>query len=174
MMDDDRPLSIGKIKSFYGNFSVIVRAYAYMMTMGSEGLKEASQTAVLNANYIRKKLEDDYEIPYNRICMHEFVLSASRQAQKGVTALDLAKNLLDKGYHPPTIYFPHIVKEAMMIEPTETESPETLDVFIDTMRELARQTDENPDNLRHAPKTTYVSRLDEVKAARNPVLRWKR
>jgi glycine dehydrogenase subunit 2 len=143
------------------------------MMMGSEGLKSASQAAVLNANYIRKKLEDVYDIPYNRICMHEFVLSAQRQAKNGVTALDIAKNLLDEGYHPPTIYFPLIVHEALMIEPTETESPETLDAFINTMRRLAGQAETDPEKLKNAPKTTYVSRLDEVKAARTPVLRWR-
>ena len=173
-LDYDRPLSIGKVKSFYGNFSVIVRAFCYIMSMGPQGLKEASKTAVLNANYIRKKLEDLYEIPFNRTCMHEFVLSASRQAEKGISALDIAKNLLDRGFHPPTIYFPLIVKEAMMIEPTETESPETLDSFIDAMRDMAQKAEEDPESLRHAPRTTYVTRLDEVKAARTPVLRWKK
>ena len=172
VLDYQRPLSIGKIKCFYGNFAVVVRAYAYILSMGPKGLKEASQTAVLNANYIRKKLEDAYEIPFNRICMHEFVLSAVKQAHNGVTALDLAKNLLDAGYHPPTIYFPLIVKEAMMIEPTETESPETLDAFIETMLHLAQKAEEDPECLSHAPKTTYVTRLDEVKAARTPILRW--
>ena len=174
VLDNERPLSIGKVKSFYGNFSVILKAYSYILTMGPEGLKKASLTAVLNANYVRKKLEDYYDIPYNRICMHEFVLSAERQHKQGVAALDIAKNLLDRGYHPPTIYFPLIIKEAMMIEPTETESPETLDEFIDTMRALAKEAGNHPENLQHAPKNTYVSRLDEVKAARNPVLRWKK
>ena len=174
VLDYDRPLSIGKVKSFYGNFGVILRAYSYIRTMGAQRLKEASQTAVLNANYIRKKLEDLYEIPYNRICMHEFVLSAQKQAKNGVTALDIAKNLLDEGIHPPTIYFPLIVHEAMMIEPTETESPETLDNFIAIMQGLAIKAQEDPESLKNAPKTTYVSRLDEVKAARTPVLRWKK
>ncbi len=173
-LDYDRPLSIGKVKSFYGNFSVVVRAFSYIMSMGAQGLKEASVSAVLNANYIRKKLEDLYEIPYNRTCMHEFVLSAIKQANRGISALDLAKNLLDKGYHPPTIYFPLIVKEAMMIEPTETESPETLDTFIEVMRDLAKRAEEDPESLKHAPKSTYVTRLDEVKAARTPVLRWEK
>jgi glycine dehydrogenase subunit 2 len=173
VFDYDKPLSIGKVKSFYGNFSVVLKAFCYIMMMGSEGLKSASQAAVLNANYIRKKLEDVYDIPYNRICMHEFVLSAQRQAKNGVTALDIAKNLLDEGYHPPTIYFPLIVHEALMIEPTETESPETLDAFINTMRRLAGQAETDPEKLKNAPKTTYVSRLDEVKAARTPVLRWR-
>ncbi|NMA66742.1 MAG: aminomethyl-transferring glycine dehydrogenase subunit GcvPB [Clostridiaceae bacterium] len=172
ILDYDRPLSIGKIKSFYGNFSVIVKAYSYILSMGPKGLKNASETAVLNANYIRKKLEEFYEIPYNRTCMHEFVLSAVKQAENGITALDLAKNLIDMGYHPPTVYFPLIIKEAMMIEPTETESPETLDAFIDAMKKLAQMAKEEPDTLKNAPKTTYVSRLDEVKAARSPILRW--
>ncbi|NLX64227.1 MAG: aminomethyl-transferring glycine dehydrogenase subunit GcvPB [Clostridiaceae bacterium] len=172
--DYDRPLSIGKVKSFYGNFGVILRAYSYIRTMGAQGLKAVSQAAVLNANYIRKKLEDYYEIPYNRTCMHEFVLSAQKQAKSGVTALDIAKNLLDEGIHPPTIYFPLIVQEAMMIEPTETESPETLDNFIEIMRQLAVKAQDDPESLKNAPKTTYVSRLDEVKAARTPVLRWKK
>jgi len=172
--DYDRPLSIGKVKSFYGNFGVILRAYSYIRTMGAQGLKAVSQAAVLNANYIRKKLEDYYEIPYNRTCMHEFVLSAQKQAKSGVTALDIAKNLLDEGIHPPTIYFPLIVQEAMMIEPTETESPETLDNFIAIMQGLAIKAQEDPESLKDAPKTTYVSRLDEVKAARTPVLRWKK
>ncbi len=174
VLDYDRPLSIGKIKSFYGHFAVVLRAFSYITTMGPKGLKEASQAAVLNANYIRKKLEDYYEIPFNRTCMHEFVLSAVKQAQKGISALDLAKNLLDQGYHPPTIYFPLIVKEAMMIEPTETESPETLDAFITTMRDLAVLVEKDPECLKHAPKTTYVTRLDEVKAARTPILKWEK
>lgn len=174
VLDYERPLSIGKVKSFYGNFGIILRAYSYIRTMGAQGLKTASQAAVLNANYIRKKLEDLYEIPQNRICMHEFVLSAQRQAKNGITALEIAKNLLDEGIHPPTIYFPLIVHEAMMIEPTETESPETLDAFIEIMRRIAIKAQDDPESLKNAPKTTYVSRLDEVKAARTPVLRWKK
>lgn len=171
-LDYERPLSIGKVKSFYGNFSVIVKAFSYIMTMGSSGLKEASASAVLNANYMRRKLENSYEIPYNRMCMHEFVLSAVRQAKNGVTAMDLAKSLMDYGYHPPTVYFPLIVKEAVMIEPTETESPETLDAFIDAMTMLAERAKNDSESLRIAPLNTYASRLDDVKAARNPKLRW--
>jgi glycine dehydrogenase subunit 2 len=174
VLDYDRPLSIGKVKSFYGNFSVVLKAYCYIRIMGAKGLKEASTAAVLNANYIRKMLEDYYDIPQNRICMHEFVLSAKKQAEKGVTALDIAKNLLDRGYHPPTIYFPLIVNEAMMIEPTETENLETLDAFIDAMIDIAIRAGEDPQGLKNAPKTTYVSRLDEVKAARSPKLAWGR
>lgn len=173
VLDYERPLSIGKVKSFYGNFAVVLRAFSYIMTMGPEGLRRVSEAAVLNANYIRKKLEDVYDIPYNRICMHEFVLSAEKQAKNGVTALDIAKNLLDEGFHPPTVYFPLIVHEAMMIEPTETESPETLDAFISAMRLIAEKAGTDPGSLKNAPKTTYVSRLDEVKAARTPILRWR-
>lgn len=173
VLDYDKPLSIGKVKSFYGNFAVILKAYCYIRIMGAKGLKEASLTAVLNANYVRKKLEEFYDIPQNRICMHEFVLSAQRQAKNGITALDIAKNLLDRGYHPPTVYFPLIVQEAMMIEPTETESPETLDAFIEVMIDIAQKTQKDSESLKNAPKTTYVSRLDEVKAARTPILRWK-
>ncbi|HZJ82798.1 MAG TPA: aminomethyl-transferring glycine dehydrogenase subunit GcvPB [Clostridia bacterium] len=172
VLDHDRPLSIGKVKSFYGNFGVILKAYSYIRIMGAKGLKAASTAAVLNANYIRKMLEDYYEIPHNRICMHEFVLSAKKQADKGITALDIAKNLLDRGYHPPTIYFPLIVSEAMMIEPTETESLETLEAFIDIMIDIAKQVDIDPEGLKNAPKHTYVSRLDEVKAARKPILKF--
>lgn len=169
-LDYDRPLSIGKVKSFYGNFGVVVRAYAYIMSMGSEGLRKVSETAVLNANYIMSKLKKYYNLPYDRTCMHEFVLSAQEQKKHDVSALDIAKNLLDFGYHPPTIYFPLIVKEAMMIEPTETESKETLDEFIETMIRISEEAENNPERLKGAPYTTAVGRLDEVKAARTPVL----
>lgn len=171
-LDYDRPLSIGKLKSFYGNFGVLVRAYTYILSMGARGLKNASEVAVLNANYIRKSLEDLYDIPFNRMCMHECVLSAKRQAENGVSALDIAKNLLDEGYHPPTIYFPLIVKEAMMVEPTETESLETLDAFIEVMRTLAERAKSDGLTLKQAPTKTFVKRLDETKAARNPKLRF--
>ncbi len=168
--DMDRPLSIGKLKAFYGNFGVLVRAYAYMRTMGAEGLKRASQLAVLHANYLRVRLSEAYDIPHDGLCMHEFVLSADRQAVRGVTALVLAKNLIDAGMHPPTIYFPLIVHEAMMIEPTETESLETLDRFADEMLRLAAAVETDPAPLLDAPYTTPVGRLDEVGAARRPVL----
>jgi len=172
-LDYHRHKSIGYIAPFYGNFGVILKAYAYMLFLGKQGLIEASEHAVLNANYCRARLKEHYDIPFDRICMHECVLSASRQAKSGVRALDIAKYLIDKGYHPPTIYFPMIVKESMMIEPTETESKETLDGFIDTMIEAARLAETDPGALRRAPLTMPVKRLDETKAARQPNLRWR-
>jgi len=172
ILDHDRPLSIGRVKSFYGNFGVILRAYAYIRTMGPDGLREVSETAVLNANYLFSRLKQYFSVPYDRICKHEFVLSGETQAEKGVRTLDMAKRLLDFGYHPPTVYFPLIVHEAIMIEPTETESRETLDRFADTLIHIAKEAEQDPDRVRNAPYTTAVSRLDEVKAARNPVLKW--
>ena len=169
-LDNERPLSIGRIKSFYGNFGVAVRAYAYILTMGAEGLRRVSETAVLNANHIMSRLKEHFLLPYDRICMHEFVLSAQKQKEKGVAALDIAKRLLDFGYHPPTIYFPMIVREAMMIEPTETESRETLDEFIEAMLQIAKEAEDDPEKVKGAPYTTPISRLDEAKAARSPVL----
>jgi len=173
-LDYDRPLSIGKVKSFYGNFSVIVKAYAYILSMGPDGLRRASETAVLNANYIMEKLKKYYTLPYDRTCKHEFVLSADKQKNIGVSALDIAKRLIDYGFHPPTVYFPLIVKEALMIEPTETESKENLDRFIEAMIKIADEAAENPETVKNAPSTTVIGRLDEVKAARNPILRWKK
>lgn len=172
-LDYDRPQSIGKIKSFYGNFGVCVRAYAYIMSMGPDGLKEASQTAVLNANYIAVSLKDAFMLPYDRICMHECILSGDRQKKKGVSTMDIAKRLLDFGYHPPTVYFPLIVSEAMMIEPTECESKETLDEFISAMRTIAQEAEESPEKVKTAPHTTAIGRLDEALAARKPVVRWQ-
>lgn len=171
-LDYDRPDSIGRIKSFYGNFAVVVKAFAYIRSLGAEGLREVSETAVLNANYIRAKLQDLYSIPYGGVCMHEVVFSAQNQTAFGVSALDIAKRLIDFGYHPPTIYFPLIVKEALMIEPTETESKETLDGFIEAMRQIAEEAKADPGLLKGAPHYTVVKRLDEAKAARNPVLKW--
>lgn len=173
-LDYERPLSIGKVKSYYGNFGILVRAYAYIISLGGEGLKEVSETAVLNANYIASRLKDKYAMPYKRNCMHECVLSADNQMRNGVSALDIAKRLLDFGYHPPTIYFPLIVHEALMIEPTECESLETLDEFIEAMRAIAAEAESNPELVKGAPYTTVISRLDEVLAARSPVLRWKK
>lgn len=172
-LDDDRPLSIGKVKAFYGNFNVMVKAFAYIMSMGGDDLKHMSEVAVLNANYIAAKLKDLYLLPYDRICMHECVLSGQNQKNKGVSTLDIAKRLLDFGYHPPTIYFPLIVHDALMIEPTESESKETLDEFIDVMRQIAHEVDTDPEMVKSAPHNTVVGRLDEAAAARNPVLRWK-
>lgn len=171
--DYDRPLSIGKVKNFYGNFGVILKAYSYILLLGAKGLKRVSETAVLNANHMMNKLKEYYNLPYERTCMHEFVLSGRRQNEKGVHTLDIAKRLLDFGYHPPTIYFPLIVGEAIMIEPTETESRETLDEFIETLINIALEVENEPEKVKNAPYTTVVSRLDEVKAARTPVLRWQ-
>ncbi len=172
-LDHDRHLSIGKVKAFYGNFNVVVKAFAYILSMGGEGLKQVSEAAVLNANYIAQKLKDLYLLPYDRICMHECVLSGQNQKNKGVSTLDMAKRLLDFGYHPPTIYFPLIVHEALMIEPTESESKETLDEFIGVLRQIASEVETDPETVKSAPHTTVVARLDEASAARNPVLRWK-
>lgn len=171
-LDYERQHSIGKIKSFYGNFGVVVKAFAYIRSLGADGLREVSEIAVLNANYIRAKLQNFYDLPYGSVCMHEVVFSAQKQSEFGVSALDIAKRLIDFGYHPPTIYFPMIVKEAMMIEPTETESKETLDEFIEAMKQIAKEAETNPELIKGAPHNTIVLRLDEAKAARNPVLKY--
>jgi len=171
-LDYDKKDSIGKIKTFYGNFNVLIKAYSYILSLGAEGLKKASQIAVLNANYLRKYLVKYYYLPYPEICMHEFVISATWQKKKGVRALDIAKRLMDFGFHPPTIYFPLIINEALMIEPTETESKETLDMFIEVMKKIAKEADENPEILKSAPHKTQIKRLDEVKAARDLILKY--
>lgn len=172
ILDENRPDSIGRVRSFWGNFLVLVRAYAFIRAHGAEGLKAVAQHAVLNANYIMARLRRIYEVAYDRPCMHEFVLSARSLKPFGVRALDVAKRLLDYGIHAPTVYFPLIVEEAMMIEPTETESKETLDYFVDVMLEIAHDAEERPELLKGAPYTTPVSRLDEVAAARNLDLAW--
>ena len=159
--------SIGYIAPFYGSFGVILRAYAYILLLGREGLIGVAENAVLNANYIMHRLKGHYDLPHDRVCMHECVFSASRQNKRGVHAIDVAKGLLDRGFHPPTVYFPMIVSEALMIEPTETESKETLDAFCDAMIEIAELAEKQPDVLKAAPTTTPVGRLDEVAAARN-------
>ncbi|MEK7376623.1 MAG: aminomethyl-transferring glycine dehydrogenase subunit GcvPB, partial [Candidatus Margulisiibacteriota bacterium] len=160
--------SIGRVAAFYGNVNVIVKAYSYVRSLGANGLKKVSENAVLNANYIMSRLKKYYYLPYERVCQHEFVISAKWQKEKyGVRALDIAKRLLDFGFHPPTIYFPLIVEEAMMIEPTETESKETIDSFIDAMIKIAHECETDPDTVKTAPHTTYVSRLNEVKAAKD-------
>jgi glycine dehydrogenase subunit 2 len=169
-LDYDRPKSIGYIAPFYGSFGVLVKAYVYLLMLGREGLSRVSQNAVLSANYIRHKLAPLFDIPYNRVCMHECVLSAARQAKGGVTAKDIAKALIDRGFHPPTIYFPLIVPEAMMIEPTECESKETLDAFLAAMIEIAELAKTDPGAITSAPKSTPVSRLDDTLAARKPDL----
>jgi len=171
--DYDRPKSIGKVRSFYGNFGVLVKAYAYILSMGAEGLKKASLVALLNANYIRARLKGIYHLPYDRPCMHECVFTDRLQNPFGVTALDIAKRLMDYGFHPPTIYFPLVVHGALMIEPTETEAKETLDQFIEAMAQIAKEAETDPELVRQAPQKTKVSRLDEVLANRKPKLRWR-
>lgn len=173
-LDYDRPLSIGKVRSFYGNFGVIVRAYAYIRSLGPEGLRQVSENAVLNANYLMHLLKGAYDLPYDRSCMHEFVLSGRRQKTHSVRTLDIAKRLLDYGFHPPTIYFPVIVDEALMIEPTETETRETLDAFARALIDIANEAERDPELVRSAPHSTPVGRLDEVTAARHPILRWRK
>ena len=170
---DDCPGSIGRVRSFFGNFGVLVRAYTYMLTLGGDGLEEASRMALLNANYIRKKLEKSYQIAYDEPCMHECIFTDKVQHKFGVSTLDIAKRLLDYGFHPPTIYFPLVVSGALMIEPTETETPETLDAFVEAMLAIAREAKEQPELVKTAPHSTPVRRLDEARAARKPVLKWE-
>ena len=170
-LDHDRPRSIGRVRGFAGPFGVFVRAYAFMRAYGP-ALREMSDVAVLNANYLLARLRDVYELPYDRLCMHEFVLSARRlKREHGVSALDVAKRLMDFDIHPPTVYFPLVVPEALMIEPTETEPKERLDAFVEAMRQIAREAAEEPDLVHGAPHTRPVGRLDEVGAAKNPVVR---
>jgi glycine dehydrogenase subunit 2 len=170
---EDSPKSIGRVRSFFGNFGILVRAYTYILSLGGDGLEEASRMALLNANYIRKKLEKSYQIAYNEPCMHECIFTDRLQHKYGVSTLDIAKRLLDYGFHPPTIYFPLVVSGALMIEPTETETPETLDAFVEAMLAIAREAKENPDLVKNAPYSTPVRRLDEARAARKPILRWE-
>ncbi len=172
--DHDRPDSIGRVKPYYGNYGINVRAYTYIRTMGPEGLRQVSEFAVLNANYMMRRLEPHFDLPYTQHCQHEFVISGKRQKKLGVRTLDVAKRLLDFGYHPPTIYFPLNVEECMMIEPTETESKETLDEFIDAMIQIAREAEEEPEVVQEAPHHTVIGRLDETLAARKPVLRYQK
>ena len=170
-LDYDRPKSIGRVRAFSGSFGVFVRAYAFMRSYGP-ALREMSEVAVLNANYLLAGLKDAYDLPFDRLCMHEFVLSArTLKRDHGITALDVAKRLMDYGFHPPTVYFPLVVPEALMIEPTETEAKETLDAFIDAMVTIVREAAEEPELLREAPHDRPVRRLDEVRAAREPILR---
>ncbi len=170
-LDYDRPKSIGYIAPFYGNYAVVLRAYAYMLMLGRDGLRDAADQAVLNANYLRARLRSAFDLPFDRTCMHECVFSASRQALKGVRALDIAKGLIDRGFHPPTVYFPLIVKEAMLVEPTETEGKEELDRFVEAMLELAERADKHPEAFETLPTTTAISRPDETRAAREMVFR---
>ncbi len=171
--DYNYPNAVGRIKAFYGHIGVIIKAYAYVLSMGKEGLLNVSETAVLNANFLKQKLSKHYDLPYSEVCMHEFVLSGRRQKKQGVTTLDIAKRLLDYGFYAPTIYFPLIVEEALMIEPTETENKQTLEAFADALIKIAQEAETNPDFVKGAPYYTPVRRLDEVKAAREPNLRWK-
>src|SRR5690554_4139734 len=166
--------SFGRLRSFYGNFLVYARAYAYILSHGPQGLKAVSETAVLHANYMMHRLKDVYHLPYDRTCMHEFVLSGVWQKEHGVRTLDIAKRLSDYGFHAPTVYFPLNVEEAIMIEPTETEPKSTLDQFIDVMKRIAEEAQEDPELLTTAPHRTPVKRLDEARAARHPVLRWEK
>ena len=165
--------SVGRVRSYFGNFGVLVRAYTYIVSLGGDGLENASRMALLNANYIRKKLEKDYQIAYDQPCMHECIFTDRIQHRSGVSTLGIAKRLLDYGYHPPTIYFPLVVSGALMIEPTETETPETLDGFIAAMLAIAQEARQDPELVKQAPHSTPVRRLDEARAARKPVLRWQ-
>jgi glycine dehydrogenase subunit 2 len=171
-LDFDHPNSIGRVHSFYGNIAVLVRAYAYILSLGARGLRFTSENAVLNANYLLHRISEKYEVPFGNRCMHEFVISACHRKECGVRALDIGKRLIDYGVHPPTTYFPLIVAEALMIEPTETESIETLDAFADAMLKIDEEAATQPELLEHAPHITPVSRLDETLAARKPELRW--
>ena len=171
-LDENFPRSVGRVRSFLGNFGVLLRAYTYIISLGGDGLEEASRMALLNANYIRRKLENSYQLAYTEPCMHECILTDRIQHKNGVSTLDIAKRLLDYGYHPPTIYFPLVVSGALMIEPTETETPETLDRFCEAMLAIAREAQDDPELVKSAPHSTPVRRLDEARAARKPVLRW--
>ena len=170
--DYERSKSIGKIHSFYGNYGVMLRAWAYIKTVGGKGLKKTTENAVLNANYLKARLKENFELPYAEDSLHEFVLSGSRQKKEGVSTLQLAKRLLDYNQYAPTIYFPLVVKEAMMIEPTETENIGTLDHFVETMLTISREIKEDPEIVKNAPHSTIVRKLDETTAARNPDLHW--
>ncbi|APH17076.1 glycine cleavage system P-family protein [Clostridium sporogenes] len=174
ILDYNREDSLGKIRSLYGNFGVMVKAYAYILIMGREGLKAASENAVLNANYIKESLRDYYNIGKDDICKHEVILSTLKENPHHIATLDIAKRLIDYGVHPPTVYFPLIIEEALMIEPTESESKETVDEFIDAMKKIAVEAKENPELLHEAPVKAPVRRLDQVKAARKPILRWQK
>ena len=173
-LDYDLKYSIGRLRSFYGNFSVLVRAYAYILRLGKEGLTRVSENSVLSANYLKEKLRSYYHVAYPKRCMHEVVFSAQAQKDRGVSALDIAKRLIDYNIHPPTIYFPLIVKEALMVEPTETESRKTLDSFIKAMIAINREIDYNRQALKEAPQTACVRRVDEARAGRSPDLKWQK
>jgi glycine dehydrogenase subunit 2 len=169
---EDSAQTIGRLGAFAGNFGVLLRAHAYIRSLGADGLRAISEAAVLNANYVQARLRDAYELAHDRTCMHEVLFSGRRQKAQGAKTLDIAKRMIDYGYHPPTIYFPLVVEEALMIEPTESESKETLDAFCDAMLQIAREAEESPELLRDAPHNAPLRRLDEATAARKPVLRW--
>jgi glycine dehydrogenase subunit 2 len=166
--------SIGRLRSFFGNFLVLVRAYTYLLRLGQDGLIDIAHNSVINANYIKERLKEYYQVPYPKTCMHEVVFSCVNQKEKGASALNIAKRLIDYGIHPPTMYFPLIVKEALMVEPTETESKKTIDNFIDIMKKINKEIEENLDIVLEAPHTTCVKRVDEVQAARSPDVTWKK
>jgi glycine dehydrogenase subunit 2 len=168
----DRPKSIGRVRGFYGNFLVIVKALGYILSLGSDGLKEIAEIAVLNSNYIRKSLENEYHMRYKSPTLHECVFSDKHQRPHGVQNIDIAKRLIDYGVHPPTMSFPLIVQGALMVEPTETEPKRDIERFIYAMKQISREAKENPEILKSAPHTSYVKRLDETAAARNLDLRW--
>lgn len=172
-LDHDRPLSIGRVRAFMGNFGMLVRAYAYVVGMGADGLTQASQDAVLNANYLRSLVAEAFEVPHPQACMHEFVLSGERQKAQGANTLAMAKRLIDHGYHPPTVYFPLIVPEALMIEPTETESKATLDAFAGALQAIAREVEADPAWVKAAPHAAPIRKVDEARAARKPDFRWQ-
>jgi glycine dehydrogenase subunit 2 len=172
-LDYDHPRSIGRVRSFYGNFLVLVKAYAYIRALGAEGLRQVSGDAVLNANYLLNLVREAYDLPYEHSCMHEFVLSGRRQKAKGVRTLDIAKRLMDFGFHPPTVYFPLVVDEALMVEPTETESKEQLEAFAEALLQIAAEAEQEPEKVRGAPHSTRFGRMDEVGAARRRRLRWR-
>ncbi|MBC8000155.1 MAG: hypothetical protein IAF58_19530 [Leptolyngbya sp.] len=172
-LDWNRPQSIGKVKGFYGNFGILVRAYAYILAHGKEGLCQVSKDAILNANYLKERLKDRFTVAYPQACMHEFVMSGSRQKERGVSTTNIAKRMLDYGVHAPTVYFPLVVPEAMMIEPTETETKDTLDEFVEIMGTIDDESKNDPEKVRTAPHTTPVGRLDEALAARKPNLCWQ-
>jgi glycine dehydrogenase subunit 2 len=172
-LDFNKPESIGRVKAFFGNFGMMIRALSYIQTHGAEGLKEATETAVLNARYVGHHLVEDFDKPFDSDCMHEVIFSHKKQTRKGVHTLDIAKRLIDYGFHPPTIYFPLIVEGAMLIEPTESVGRQDLDAFIDAMKSIAQEAVENPELVIGAPHSTRIGRLDEATAARKPVLRWK-
>jgi glycine dehydrogenase subunit 2 len=170
-LDYDRPKSIGRVRSFFGNVGILLRGYLYIRTLGPDGLREVSEVAVLNANYLLALVKDHYDVPHGDRCMHEFVASAKvLRREKRISAMDVGKRLLDYGFHAPTVYFPLVVPEALMIEPTETESKETLDAFAEVLIKIKG---EDPNMLHEAPHTLAISRPDEVKAAKEPILRWK-